>query len=220
MKKLPPAYSRGVSRSIDFLRSSLITPNRSDKTAKSGAVVDLSKLVQVAVDQTAAGDSECGYFVAELLAYLWKKRSYLSDHNEIFRKCYSNWESSHTATTRGSPLRQLVHGILAEAHRDRQVQQIAIHIPHSRLVIKRNKTLLGLPEFSANPKIVSKWTDKVVYPKLQAMRSKLADDPVIGNLKKALDKNGKFQLSRLKPLIKQTVARIAALPKSYYFDIW
>ena len=86
-------------------------------------------------------------------------------------------------------------------------------------MIKRNKTLLALSEFSADPKVVSKWTDKIVYPKLRAMQSKLAEDPVIGSLKKALDENGKFHVSRLKLLIKQTVARIAALPKAYYFDI-
>jgi hypothetical protein len=209
----------GPSRSIDYLRSSLINPDPADEAAKPGAVVELSKLLNVAINQTAIGDAECGYFLAELLAYLWKTRSRLSANNETFRKCYSIWESSRLATTRGSPLRPLIHAILAEAHRERRVQQIAKLIPRSALVIKRNKTLLALPEFSADPQVVSEWTDKIVYPKLRAMPSKLEEDPVIGNLKKALDENGKFQVSRLKPLIKQTVARIAALPKSYYFDI-
>jgi hypothetical protein len=219
MKKLPLAYSRGVSRSIDFLRSSLITPNRSDKTAKPGAVVDLSELVQVAVDQTAAGDSECGYFVAELLAYLWKKRSYLSDHNEIFRECYLKWESSRLSTKRGSPLRSLIHRILVEAHRERRFQELVAQMPDAALLVERNTTLLELPEFNADPKVVSEWTDKIVYPKLRAMQLKLAEDPIIGHLKKALDENGKFQISRLKPLIRQTVGRVAMLPKTYYFDI-
>jgi hypothetical protein len=209
----------GVSRSIDYLRSSLINADPADEAAKPGSVLELSKLLVVAINQTAIGDAECGYFLAELLAYLWKRRSHLSEKNETFRRCYSRWESSHLATRRGSPLRPLIHSILAEAHRDRRVQQIAKLIPRSALVIKRNKTLLALPEFSADPKVVSEWTDKIVYPKLRAMQSKLAVDPVIGGLKKALDENGKFHVSRLKPLIKQTVARIAALPKAYYFDI-
>jgi hypothetical protein len=221
MKTIASMRRRGAgSRSIDHLQSSLINPDPADETAKPASIVHLSEFVGIAIDQTAMGDSECGYFVAELLAHLWKRRSRLAENNETFRECYSKWESSHTATRKGSPLRQLIHGILAEAHRDREVQQIAIHIPHSRLVIKRNKTLLALPEFNASPHAVSDWTDKLVYPKLQAMQSKLAEDPVIGNLRKALDENGKFRLSRLRPLIKQTVARIAALPKSYYFDIW
>jgi hypothetical protein len=123
------------------------------------------------------------------------------------------------ATRRGSPLRPLVHSILDEARRDRRVQQITKSIPKGASVFGLNKTLLALPEFSPDPKVVSEWTDKIVYPKLQAMQSELAANPAIGNLKKARDKNGKFQISRLKPLIRQTVARIAVLPKSYYFDI-
>ena len=209
----------GVSRSIDYVRASLINNTESDPAAKPGAILEVAKLLGVVVDQTADDDPECGYFLAELLAYLWKRRSHLSDKNETFRRCYSTWQSSRLATTRGSPLRPLVHAILAEAHRNRRVQQIDKLIPGSALVFKRNKTLLALPEFSADPKVVSEWTDKIVYPKLRAMQSKLAEDPVIGNLKKALDENGKFHVSRLKPLIKQTVARIAALPKAYYFDI-
>ena len=207
------------SRSIDYLHSSLVNPDPVDEAAKPGAILDLSKLLVVAIQQTASGDAECGYFLAELLAYLWKRRSHLSDKNETFRRCYSRWESAHVTTRRASPLRSLVHSILAEAHRDRRVQQIAKLITRSSLVIKRDKTLLALSEFSADPKVVSEWTDKIVYPKLLAMQSKLAEDPVIGRLKKALDKNGKFHVSRLKPLIEQTVSRIAALPKAYYFDI-
>jgi hypothetical protein len=209
----------GGSRSIDYLRSSLINPNSADETAKPAAIVNLSELVAVAIDQTASGDPDCGYFIAELLASLCKKRASLADKNETFRKCYSKWESSRVATKRGSPLRPLIHAILAQAHRDKDLQELARHISNSALIIKRNKVLLALPEFSADPQVVSEWTDKLVYPKLRAMQSELDADPVIGNLKKARDKNGKFQISRLKPVIKQTVRRIAALPKAYYFDI-
>ena len=220
MKTGTSVHRRGVSRSIDYLRSSLVNPDPADSAAKLGAVRELSELVQIAINQTETGDYECGYFLAELLAYLWKKRSNFSDKNETFRKCYSKWESSRLSTRRGSPLRPLIHAILAEARRERQFQEEAKVMPNSGLVVERNKTLLELPEFSADPKAVSEWTDKIVYPKLRAMQSKLAGDPVIGNLKKALDENGKFQLSRLKPLIKQNIARIAVLPETYYFDIW
>jgi hypothetical protein len=207
------------SRSIDYLRFSLTDPDPADEAAKSGAVIELARLVSVAIDQAKNGDGECGHFLGELLAYLSKNRSPLSEKNETFRRCYLTWESSRPATRRGSPLRPLVHAILAEAQRNWRSQQIAKLNPRSRLVIKRDKTLLALPESSADPRVVSEWTDKIVYPKLRAMQTKLANDPVIGNLKKALDENGKFQISRLKPLIRQTVARIAALPKVYYFDI-
>jgi hypothetical protein len=209
----------GVSRSIDYLRSSLANPDPADEAAKPGAIINLSELVGVAIDQTANGDPECGYFLAELLAYLCKRKASLSEKNETFRKCYSKWESSRVAARRGSSLRPLIHTILAEAHRDRRTDQITKSIPKAASIFKVNKTLLALPEFSADPNVVSEWTDKIVYPKLRAMQSKLEEDPVVGNLKKALDENGKFQISRLRPLIKQTVARIAALPKAYYFDI-
>jgi hypothetical protein len=210
----------GVSRSIDYLRASLANPDPTDEAAKPGAISNLSELMGVAIDQTANGDPECGYFLAELLAYFCKRKASLSEKNETFRKCYSKWESSRVATSRGSPLRPLIHAILAEAHRDRRTDQITKSIPRAASILKANKTLLALPEFGADPQVVSEWTDKIVYPKLRAMQPKLAEDPIIGNLKKALDENGKFQISRLRPLIKQTVARIAALPKAYYFDIW
>jgi hypothetical protein len=221
MKTADSVRQRGdpPSRSIDYLRSSLSDPDPADEAAKAGAVIELARLVSVAIDQAKKGDDECGYFLAELAAYLSKNRSHLSEMNETFRRCYSTWESSRPATRRGSPLRLLVHAILSEAQRNWRRQQIAKLTPRSRLVIKRDKTLLALPEFSADPKIVSEWADKIVYPKLRAMQCNLAGDPVIGNLKKARDENGKFQISRLKPLIKQSVARIAALPKSYYFNI-
>jgi len=209
----------GVSRSIDYLRSSLTNPDPDDEAAKPGALVHLSELVAAAIHQTERGDPECGYFLAELFAYLCKRKANLCEQNEIFRKCYSKWESARVATRKGSPLRPLIHAILAEAFRERRVQQITKSIPKARLVFKLNKTLLGLPDFSADPQVVTEWTNKIVYPKLRAMQSKLEEDPVIGKLKKALDENGKFQLSRLKPLIRQTVARIAAMPKAYYFDI-
>jgi len=209
----------GVSRSIDYIYSSIIDSSESDPAAKPGAIRAVAGLMRVVIQQAATGDHECGGLLAEALAYLWKNRDRLSAKNETFRKYYSRWESSRLATKKESPLRALINGIIVDAIHEKSVQEISKFIPHSSLIFKRNKTLLALPEFSADPKIVSEWTDKIVYPKLRAMQSKLAEDPIIGNLKKALDENGKFYVSRLKPLIKQTVARIAPLPKAYYFDI-
>ena len=45
------------SRSIDYLRSSLIKPDPADEAAKPGAILDLSKLLVVAINQTASGDA-------------------------------------------------------------------------------------------------------------------------------------------------------------------
>ncbi|SRR6266446_3627215 len=209
----------GVSRSIDYLRSSLINPDPEDEAAKPGAVVELSRLIAVAIDQAEIGDAECGYLLAELLTYLWKNRHRLSAKNEIFRKSYSRWESSRLATKKESPLRALIQDIIMEASREQRIQGVAKEIPRSSLVIKFDKILLALPEFRDSPEVVSAWTDAVVYPRLRGMQSELAKHPIIGNLEKAKDPNGKFRVSRLKPLIRQTVARIAAVPKSYYFKL-
>src|SRR6266699_2615093 len=121
----------GVSRSIDYLRLSLINPDPADEAAKPGAILELSKLLGVAINQTAIGDAECGYFLAELLAYLWKNRYRLSAKNETFRKSYSQWESSRLATKKESPLRALVHGIIIDASSEKRVQEIAKLIPRS-----------------------------------------------------------------------------------------
>jgi hypothetical protein len=210
----------GVPRNIDYLRASLVGPNPEDEAAKPGAIIELSALIGIAIDQTILGDAECGYLLAELLAYLSKNQNRLSAKNEIFRKTYSRWESSRLATKKGSPLRALIHDIIVDASREKRVQEIAKLIPHSSLVIKRNKTLLAVPEFGNSPDAIAAWTEKIVYPRLRAKQADLENHPVIGQLAKAKDPNGKFRLSRLKPLVRQTVARIAAVPKSYYFPLW
>jgi hypothetical protein len=126
----------GVSRSVDYLRSSLASADPDDEAAKPGAIAELSELMIVAINQTARGDAECGYFLAELLAYLHKRSASLSKKNETFRNCFSRWESSRVAITTGSPLRPLIHAILAEAFRERRAQQITKSIPKARLVFQ------------------------------------------------------------------------------------
>jgi hypothetical protein len=209
----------GVSRSVDYLYSSLVNPDPDDEAAKPGAVIELSKLICVAIDQAKIGDPECGYLLAELLAYLSKNRHRLEAKNSTFRESYSRWESSRLATKKESGLRGLIHDIIMEASREKRLQVIAKLIPHSSLVIKRDKALIALPEFGNSERAISAWTEVVVYPRLRAMQSELDKHPVIGNLPKAKDPNGKFRVSRLKPLIRQTVARIAAVPRSYYFRL-
>ena len=61
------------SRSIDYLRSSLVNPDPADEAAKPGSILEPLETAVVAINQTASGDAECGYFLAELLAYLWKR---------------------------------------------------------------------------------------------------------------------------------------------------
>jgi hypothetical protein len=209
----------GVSRSVDYLCSSLTDLKPADDMARLGAILELAELLKVAIEQAAVGDRECGSFLAELLGCLAKNRSRLSKANEAFSRSYARWESARTTTRKSSPLRSLIHRIIGTAMRDWRLQWLAREIPHSSLAIIPNETLLALPEFGPAPEVVNAWTEAVVYPELRAMESSLALDPVIGSLRKALDENGKFHVSRLKPLIRQTVARIAKVPPSYYFDI-
>ena len=76
------------------------------------------------------------------------------------------------------------------------------------------KTLQTLPEFTLAS--ADQWFEQVVWPELHRRKSELRDNPRIGELKKAT-KSGKFQLSDLKIQAHQTVRRIAALPRTYFF---
>ena len=208
-----------MSRRIEFVRASLVDSAPSDPAAKPGAVLEVSRLISLVIDQVKAGDPECGYFLAELFSFLSKNSDRLSSRNEMFRKCHSAWQSGRLSTKRASSLRSLIHSIVLTAQREQRIQQIANQIPHSRLVLKRDEVLLALPEFRDQSDVVTAWTDKLVYPRLRQMEAELAEHPGIGLLKKALDRHGKFRVSRLKPVIKEMVKRIAKLPPSYYFHM-
>jgi len=209
----------GIPRNIDYLRASLLTRDKRKWPAKGSAHHELAALIGIVFDQTIAGDADCAYFLAELLAFLTKNRLRLEDANQTFRQTWSKWESARPSTIKGSALRRLIHNIILAAQRRRSVLQIAQHMPDSHLVMKPNDALRDLPDFGSSPEVVQQWVNVVVYPELRKITRKLKAHPEIGSLKKATDENGKFQLSRLKPLIRQTVARIAALPRRYFFNI-
>jgi hypothetical protein len=178
--------------------------------------LEVADLVHLIVRQTLRGDRVCGYFLGELVPLLAKQRPALEKSNETFRKRFSTIESARLATSKESRLRQLIHRIITEARAERRRLQIAKHLPDLLLVIKPNEQLRALPDLDTSQEAIDRWTDVVVYPRLRKMARKLSADPVIGTLSKALDENGKFQISRLKPLIRQTVGRIARLPVVYY----
>jgi hypothetical protein len=183
------------------------------------ALLEVATLLRVVAKQAQRGDKECGYFLAELLALFWKTRISLAKTNDTFREYFSKLESAHFPTTKDSQLRRIISGIIARAHSERHRSAIIKLIPNAALVMKIDNKLLELPELNPSAEVVTAWTNVVVYPQLKSMARKLSRDPIIGNMRKALDENGKFQISRLKPLIRATVARIASLPHRYYFDI-
>ena len=183
------------------------------------ALREVAKLLRGVARQAQRGDKECGYFLGEMLPMFWKTRDGIAKANESFRTCFSKMESAHFATAKDSPLRRMIHHIINQARAERRVLAIAKEIPDSYLVIKPNDRLLTLPDLNESEEAIDAWTDGIVYPRLRRNAARLRRHPIIGKLKKALDENGKFQISRLRPLIRQTVARIAALPRRYYFDI-
>ena len=184
------------------------------------ALLQVAKLLRAVAHQAQRGDKECGYFLSEMLPMFWKTRDGLAKSNETFRTYFCKIESAHFATAKESPLRRIIHRIIRRAKAERHVLQIAHGIPESSALSKKpNTRLLALPDLDDSEAAIDAWTDGVVYPRLRHIAARLRHHPIIGNMRKALDENGKFQISRLKPLIRQTVARIAALPPRYYFDI-
>jgi hypothetical protein len=183
------------------------------------ALLEVAKLLRVVAQQAQRGDKECGYFLSEMLPMFWKTRDGLAKSNDTFRIYFPKIESAHFATAKESPLRRMVHQIINQARAERRVLQIAQAIPESSVLIKANEGLLALPDLDGSEEAIDAWTDRLVYPRLRRIALSLRRHPTIGNMRKALDQNGKFQISRLKPLIRQTVARIASLPPRYYFDI-
>jgi hypothetical protein len=183
------------------------------------ALLEVATLLHVVAKQAQRGDNECGYFLAELLALFWKTRISLAKANDTFRDYFSKLESAHFPTTKDSRLRQIISKIVARAQSERERSAIIKRVPNAALVMKIDNKLLALPEFNPSAEAVDAWTNAVVYPQLRSMARKLSRDPIIGNMRKALDENGKFQISRLKPLVRATVARMASLPRRYYFDI-
>jgi hypothetical protein len=113
----------------------------------------------------------------------------------------------------------LIHDVLLEAELRRWSFTFREVKPIPPQRIESDRMLSDLPDLNPSPEVVRKWIDIVVYPYLRSIEAELRSHPQIGNMKKALDGNGKFQVSRLKPEATKIVARLAALPRPHYFDI-
>jgi hypothetical protein len=219
MTKTSKHQPGGVSRHLDYVHSCLAKRSRGRSTRKAMALLQVAKLLSVVAQQARRGDKECGYFLSEMLPMFWKTRDGLAKSNETFKTYFPKMESAHFATGKESPLRRMIHRIIKQAKAERRVLEITRDIPESSLVTKSTDRLLAVPDLDVSKEAIDAWTNDVVYPRLRSRAARLRRHPVIGKLRKSLDENGKFQLSRLKPLIRQTVARIAALPPRYYFDV-
>ena len=208
----------GVSRHIDFVHASLLLPSSDESPAKPGALLEVRKLVQTIIDQTRAGDAECGYFLAELAVFLWKFREKFAVRNDVFHATFARLESSRPTTKKSSGLRPLIHQIIREACTRRRELLIARELRVLRFFSDPDN-LLRLPEFGKSPEAVKAWTTKLVYPRLISKEFELSKHPGMRKIGKAWTKDRRFRVSRLKAQIEETVRRIALLPQSYYFHI-
>jgi hypothetical protein len=186
------------------------------------ALSEVAELIGLIAAQALRGDFQCGYFLAELLPALRKSEQTIAKTNATFRTKCAEIHSAHFATAKDSPLRKMIDDILIQAKRKWRRLRYLQYIPEasSTLLEKVSKQLLMLPEFCDSDEAVTAWTNVVVYPRLRRKHRQLRELFEAGKLQKARDENGKFQISRLKPLIRQTVARIAKLPQQlYYFRV-
>ncbi len=206
----PSEFATTKKLAADIKRKS--TPRGSHKLV---ALRDVANLMYLIVYQASRGDRDCGYFLGEFIPTLEKQCSKLEKTNETFRKAYAKFGSVRLMTAKHSALRSLIHRIILVAQAERSMLELGRHLPGLRRYHQNDK-LLALPELDTSEEAIQKWTDFVVYPRLRRIRRVLSSHPVIGKLRKATDENGKFQISLLKPLIRQTVARIAAVPRRYY----
>jgi len=213
----PDWWQRGdIPRDIESIFLGLLSQPNSH--ANHVAVSDVAKVVHMVIQRAFAGDPECGSLLGELLAFLWKKRSDLSVANWHFERQFLKFESARPATRKRSALRRLIQRILEEAQQHRLFFLLTGSLSPDVIGINP-EDLRGLPELGPSDEAINAWTNVIVYPHLKRMAHELRDDPEIGRLKKALDENGKFHILRLKPLIRQTVGRIASVPQAHYFDI-
>jgi hypothetical protein len=166
----------------------------------------------------APGDADCGYFLAELTAFLWKARTKFEVHNETFRKNFGKLESARVTTKKSSGLRPRIQRIINEACARRRRLAIARGLRLSQFFPDPDN-LLALPEFGKSQDAIDRWVTNCVYPHLKSIESELAADPEIARIKKAWGRGGTFRVSRLKVQIEETVTRIAENPPPYYFDI-
>ncbi len=182
---------------------------------KQAALLEVANLIHSIIGQARKGDHDCGYFLGELAPILEKQRSKLNRSNETFRKAFSQFSSARLSTTKQSTLRAQIHRVITDARTRRRELQLSPKLRKS--ITKNDKQLLDLPELDTSDGSVERWTNTIVYPALRKIGSELPRE--IKELPKATDKNGKFQISLLRPLIRKTVARIAAGPRKYYSNI-
>jgi hypothetical protein len=192
---------------------------------KAQALLDVGRLLRIVRRQVLNGDEECGYFLGEVLGVLLKNRNKLEESNPTFRQTAGKIGRAVLTTVRSGPLRPLIQEILFDAQQERHFLKLGAVLVKKALAVKQeipvqfsdtDEKLKNMPAFSkAN---VDLWMDEVVFPRFEQM---VADGKVskkITDLAKARDPKGALRLSKLEDQIRDTVARIATVPSTYYIS--
>lgn len=201
------------------LSRGLSGPGLIGDSIKRNALITLCHLMHVVIDQTLKGDSESGYFLGELMAWLGKKRERLETVNATFFRCAAKVESSRPAN-RSSALRLIVAELLEQARQERWIAVMAKELPEDvrqSIGIMPGEELTRLPDMSSEN--AKEWTDKVIYPRFAQLARDGRLPSVVMELKKAEDRHEKFQPANLKLRIQDAVARILDQPRTYYFHL-
>jgi hypothetical protein len=181
------------------------------------AMADIAEIFRYVIQRALDGDSQCGTLLAETLAALSKNRAKLSNANWNFKYVLSDLEPVRIATSKRSALRRLIEKIIDDAR-----SSIAWFLITNEITAPLKgvdpKEIRSLPEFGKSETSIDAWFKIIVYPTLKGMQRTLRDDPEIGQLEKAIQ-SGSFQVSSLRPLIRQTVARVAKMPRGHFIDI-
>jgi hypothetical protein len=181
------------------------------------AIRDANEIVDAVIKAALEGKSRCGSFLGQLHAFLSKRHAELATKNDSFCITFKEFNSARAATRKDSDLRRFIQKTISDVQWAKKYLFYTGQVPPSCIVSV--EVLEKLPELSGLENIISEWTDVVVYPALRQRENELRALFDTGKLNKARDENGKFQISRLKPLIRQTVARIANVPHGCYFEI-
>lgn len=161
------------------------------------------------------GDEQCGRFLAEIMPAFSRRREQLENANPAFRRICSRIEATRITRKNSSPLRGFIHEAIDKARDHRRVLAIIPPLQRDQVGIEDWENLRKLPELEDSKESAEAWTTVVVYPYLKKMGRRLSDHPGIDKIARA-KVDGKFQLSRLRRLIVETVQRIARLPRTYY----
>jgi len=216
----------GVSESIRYIQTCLMRPEKGEDSIKACALLEVADLLRIIISQALNNDSECGFFLGEVIPALAKKREKLNSANERFkRRCCQIQSVQASRSNSSTSLRRRLENYVSEAQRLRRTMRLWDHmvrkhgVPRvaSPKITASDKKLRALPDLIDSDAVIDTWLRHILAD--AEFLSELEQDPDISRINQAKGKRGKFQPSKLEPLIRKTLKNIANLPKTYYVDL-